>query len=280
MPIKPSLPELQRWMRWVLTRPDGVSAALAAPGKLPGGWTRGPEPRRLLSAIGETAAVSRAARLSIYGNGYFLRIIECLGQNYEAARNVLGGERFAALARAYLVRHPSTHRCIDNVGAAMDRFLARRPETRAFPFLPDLARLEWAYHEAFYADDRPAFDFAALRDVPLDRWARARVELDPSVRLLDLEWPVERLWRADGAWSRRRVTALKRRPSPLLVYRRPDGVVRVTGIEAAAFGVLSAFKAGRAFGSALKAAPSPSRVMSWFRQWAAFGVVRGISFHS
>src|SRR3954468_5199477 len=81
---RPSLPDLQRWMRWVLTRPDGVADALRQPRRLPKHWTRGFEPPRLLGSIGETSRVPKAERLSIYGDGYFLRIIDCLAQNYEA----------------------------------------------------------------------------------------------------------------------------------------------------------------------------------------------------
>lgn len=281
---KPSLPELQHWMRWVLTRPDGVEHALHAPKNLPKNWTRGPEPRRFLTVIGESTDVSRSERLSIYGEGYFLRIVDCLAAIYDSLKNVIGEHEFSHhVGREYLVKHPSTHRCIDNVGSHFADFLKRHAETKTFPFLPDLARLEWAYHESFYADEKPPFDFSSLENQPLNRWVTAKVEIDPSVRLLALDWPVDDIWRADGKWTRRRLKAVKSQRCPVLIYRRPDALVRVKRLDPAAFALLSALNEGKKFGDALKAAlrksaTAPDQVMTWFREWAEAGVIRKVSF--
>jgi len=282
---KPSLPELQRWMRWVLTRPDGVEDALGSPKSLPENWSRGSEPRRWLSVIGETPEVSKATRLSIYGDGYFLRIVDVLGSVFESMKEVVGEHEFLHhIGREYLVKHPSTHRCIDNIGSEMADFLKDHHQTtHHHPYLADLARLEWAYHESFFADERPAFDFAALAGQPLGKWARATMDIDPSVRLLDLKWPVDELWRADGKWTRRRLKAMKQSPTKIIVYRRPDALVRVGRLDPAAFTLLSALKAGKTFGEALKTAArrnaaAPGMVMVWFREWSGLGILRGVDF--
>src|SRR4051812_45249860 len=94
----PSLSNLQQWMRWVLSHPNGVGAAIEKPHAL----------KNCLMVIGETPEVNRQTRLSIYGNGYFWRLIEGLGSTFSSVKNVLGLREFNDVARAYLVKHPST----------------------------------------------------------------------------------------------------------------------------------------------------------------------------
>jgi hypothetical protein len=47
-----------------------------------------------------------------------------------------------------------------------------------------MARLEWAYIEAFDAADAPALDPLKLSGIPESAWETARILLDPAVRLL------------------------------------------------------------------------------------------------
>jgi hypothetical protein len=233
--------------------------------------------------IGRSADVDQATRLSIYGDGYFLRIVDVMAANYEVLCAVAGEHEFRHhLARAYLVKHPSTYKCIDNVGNRMADFLKRYPLTRQLPFLPDLARVEWAFHESFYADEWPLFDPAKFAGVPVERWAGARITLDPSVRLLSLAFPVVPLWRDNGRWARRRLSSIRREPSFVLVYRRPDGQVRVAEETPGAFALLEAFAAGRPLGQALKKAGrkglAEARALPLFREWTELGIIRRVAF--
>lgn len=285
-PEKPSLPELQRWMRWVLTFPTGVSHVLRTPrGKLPSPrhWTRGPEPTRCLDVIEESSNVSRENRLAIYGDGYFIRIVNVLASNYPSLRNVVGAHEFDHhLARPYLVRFPSTHKCIDNVGSHMAAFLKSHRLTQIKRFLPDLARLEWASHESFYADDWPLLEAATLASIPVSCWSSARVKLDPSVRLLELDYPVVGLWKDNGEWDERRFKRLRRKRTWAVVYRRVDGQVRVMEQTRGAFALLSALHANRSFRHALTAAArsglSEARTSELFSEWTSAGIIRKVRF--
>jgi hypothetical protein len=57
-----------------------------------------------------------------------------------------------------------------------------------------VARLEWAWHQAFHAADVPAFDLARLGAVPAERHATLRFVLHPSARLLASDFPVVRIF--------------------------------------------------------------------------------------
>lgn len=238
----PSLPDLQRWMRGVLTHPKGVAKGN----------------RSFLHVIGETPELNRIDRLAIYGDGYFLRLIDCLGANYSAVQNVLGHHAFHKLAHDYLVRYPSHYKCIDDVGAELATFI--RDKQR--PFLSDLARLEWAAHEAMYADDLPPLKLKPLT-------ATSQLILDPSVHLLRLQWPVDNVWRT-GKFKN-----LKKKEIFLLVYRRYDKLVRAPRLLPAQYQLLNSLKAGKTLGQSLAGLKvSPRQIQKWFGVWTAGGVIR------
>src|SRR5579864_9297536 len=85
---RPSLAELQRWMRWIITEPRGIQEALSNP------WTLDPalagrykEPERQLEVIEEAAPLSRHDRLDVYANAYFYRLLESLASDYKAVHH-------------------------------------------------------------------------------------------------------------------------------------------------------------------------------------------------
>lgn len=273
MPVteKPRLPELQKWMRKVLTSPTGVRSALEKPH---------PSKIRCLPVIGETPEVSREARLSIYGNGYFSRIIDVLGINYSSVKNVVGDKAFYPMARAYLIKHPSMFRSIDDVGDKLSSFLKTHPVRKKFPFLSDLAALEWAAHQSFFADDLSLLDPSSLANLPEKRWRRAKLDLDPSVRLLKLSWPVDDIWRADGNIGREKIT---RETIFILVFRRPDKFVRVPRISAAQFALLKALQEGLTLENALarlarRRFSNDHPLQTWFSGWIQDGIIKKIRF--
>ena len=261
-------------MSQVLTHPAGVGPALQASGTF-------------LHVIGETRGLSRERRLSIYANGYFSRIVEAMGANYSSVKNALGDEAFDELARAYLIKHPSTFKSIDDVGHLLADFLKGKPVAKKFPFLPDLARLEWAAHQCFFADDTPPGDLKQFKNLPAAGWQRVRFELDPSVRFLKLDWPVDALWRDDGAWDKRRLKNVRKERLLVMVFRQPDKLVRVPRLAPAQYDLLTALASGKTLRQALQAIMKrrSSRknlppVQTWFRQWVEDGVIKKINYGS
>lgn len=263
-------------MRWVLTHPKGVVSALK----------QGHPLAKCMQVIGETPDVDRATRLSIYGNGYFLRIIEVLGFNFECLKNMVGEELFDEMARAYLVKHPSTFRSIDDIGSTLSDFLKKHPFSKKFPYASDLAKIEWATHESFFADDETPLDPQKFKNVPESAWQNARFQLDKSVYLLRVDWPVDQIWRVDGELDKRERTRLKKGRLHILVFRRADKFVRVPRIEPAQYDLLSQLAEGRTLGAALLSlAKKPATknltlpIGEWFNGWISDGIFKRISFH-
>jgi hypothetical protein len=267
----PSLSNLQQWMRWVLTHPHGVRAALTKPHAL----------KHCLKVIGETPDVDRATRLSIYGNGYFWRIIEAVGSTFSSVRNVIGADEFHDLARAYLVKYPSRFKSIDDIGGHLAVFLKKTALIKRFPFLSDLAAVEWAAHQAFFADDEPAFQPKRFKNIQPDTWLQATLRLHGSVRLLRTDWPVNELWREDGQWASQKIRRFKKARHFYLIHRNAtDKFVRMPEITSAQFQLLTSLYAGRTLRRALSKLPASvdksGALQTWFQAWFEDGIVSDI----
>lgn len=230
-----------------------------------------------------------AARLHVYGNAFFARIHEALGNDYPGLAAELGADAFHDLVKVYLLAHPSRFFSLRDVGGALAGYLADGALADAFrrrcAHGADLARFEWALVEAFDAVDAPVLRREALAAVAPERWAGLRFALAPSLRLLSLAHPVhERLPAdADGEAPPRTPSPLTARPTHYRVWRR-DESVRWTEIDAderallgdvaegTPFGALCARLADR--GDESDAAP---RAVGLLERWLAAGLIAGLA---
>lgn len=269
---KPGLRDMQRWLRWAVTEPRGVAAALAEPGAAE------PAPR-LLKSVADAPPLSREARLDIYAEAYFSRLREALAADFEVSRLVLGEDGFGRLAARYFAAHPSRTRTIGEIGRDLPAFAASWEEGFDKPYLSDLALLEWTLIEAFYASDVAPLDPASLAAVPPDAWEGARLILDPSVKILVCEWPVDELWHArHGDWQGV-LTRLSALPAPLLVHR-PRHDLRVERLCPSRKTLLDAFLRGVNLNDALACVKDgeTDAFQGWFAHWVKNGVIRKVEF--
>jgi len=160
-----------------------------------------------------------SARIDIYAHMYCSRIIGSLLEDFPAVARVLGADAFDALAHAYLEAHPSTHASLRHAGSHMPAFLAQLPAGRVPPYVPDLARLEWAQLEVFDAADGALLTLADLQAIAPEQWSALPLRLAPAVRVLSVDWPVQAY--VDGAQG-----ALLPEPAEatLRVWRKDFGV--------------------------------------------------------
>ncbi len=229
---EPSLLELERWMKSQI-RP-GVSKAT--------------EERVLFNPQrGEPGE----ARLSVYAEGYEVRIRESLAEVYVSVRHIVGEASFRELARSYAGRYPSHDYNLSHAGRHFSEFLKNDPLTNDLPFLPDLARLEWKAAKAFHAVDEDPLDAAALASVSQEEWNRATFFFQPSVALLRSDWPIGDIWEARKTPRERIDIDLVNRPQHLLLFRE-EREVRCERVDENEFIFLEKLFSGRTLGESLE----------------------------
>ncbi|NIF98514.1 DUF2063 domain-containing protein, partial [Burkholderia sp. Ax-1720] len=111
------LPAIQHWMQAATTHPGGLGAGLAQARALHGAGIE--------RVIATAAGVDPRARLAVYADGYWMRLIACLEAEFPALLRLLGPSLFRFFARAYLARHPSRSPTLHTLGAEFPAFLLR-----------------------------------------------------------------------------------------------------------------------------------------------------------
>jgi uncharacterized protein len=195
----------------------------------------------LLSAGGSPGM--RAYRGNVFGNWG-----KALAGAYPIVRKIVGAEFFEGLARQFALACPSTSGDLNEFGGELARFVGTFPHTLDLPYLPDVARMEWLAHRAYYAADAAPFDFkAALPGNP-------RFQLAPPCALLASRWPLGRIWQVhQDDYAGPVDVDLASRPDRIVVHR-PRWRVEVRSVAPGDFRFLEAVQAGTMLDAALEAA--------------------------
>jgi hypothetical protein len=141
--------------------------------------------------------LSGARRLQVYRNSVFAGLTEALRAIYPVINRLVGAEFFDHAARHFIERYPSSNGNLHDFGGKFPVFLATFPGADDLIYLPDVARLEWAYHQVFHAEDHAPLDLAALAAVAPADYGRLRWQLHPACRLLESDFPILRIWQVN-----------------------------------------------------------------------------------
>jgi hypothetical protein len=234
-------------------------------------------------------------RLEIYNRQYWFRVLDALSDDFPGLRAVLGDRKFDALSKHYLADCPSRSFTMRNIGSQLESWLRKHPKYAAgrLQLALDMIRLEWAEIETFDGASEPPVTAAVL--VGADP-AKLRLHLQPYMRLLDLNYPVDDLLLAvkqDGPadiasnameerQKRKKVTAVARlKPTPVyLAIHRIENTVYFRRLEKEEFTILAALQKGRTLeraimtgfrGSKIPTQERASYVAAWFQNWSSMG---------
>ncbi len=141
--------------------------------------------------------LSAAQRIQIHRNNTFITLTEALSAIHPAVARLVGDEFFAFTAGHYIRQHPPRSGTLIEFGDGLADFLASFAPAATLVYLPDVARLEWGWHEAFHAADAVPIDPDRLASLPRDRLPHVRFSFHPSLRLIASPYPILRIWQAN-----------------------------------------------------------------------------------
>lgn len=159
---------------------------LSAPGNV--------DPGRIDACFAGTPDLSAIDRVTIYSDMYLWRLVDALREAFPKVLRCLGDEQFAALAEDYVRRNPSGHHDVGQVGRLLAAFLRSYPDPER-PDLADLAELEWARHQVFFAAPAEPVGPEAFATLVPAVFARTSLVLSPAMRVLVLDHDAASLWR-------------------------------------------------------------------------------------
>ncbi|HSN22454.1 MAG TPA: DNA-binding domain-containing protein [Usitatibacter sp.] len=224
------------------------------------------------------AGVAPEARVAFYRESLRIQRHDALAATYPVVRRLVGEAFFRAAAGRYAAAHPSRSGDLNLYGDAFAEFLAGDAPARALPYLPDVARLEWAIHESARAADAGPLDGAALAAVPAERQPAVRLALHPSVRLVASGHPIAAI-RAANLPPRDGTMRGHWHPERVFVHREASAV-RVRVVDAAEWALVEALRGGATLEEAVQAMgeeAARSRLADTLARLAAEGAIAGFS---
>jgi hypothetical protein len=245
------------------------------------------------AVIAPNSRLTAFERLEIYNRQYWFRVLGALADDFPALSAVVGSQAFDQISIAYLSAHPSRSFSLRNLGSHLTEWLAANPgySGRRHRLAVDVARIEWAFIEAFDSAERAPLTIEQI--ATLD--ASSKLALQPHVRLLALEYPADDLVlnlhkrekrQASEAGVRHEalnkpaaIPRIRRRPTWVAAHR-VDLAVYYRRLEREEFRTLVAIQEGNPLAEAIATGFAESRIpearqakdiQQWFATWAELG---------
>jgi Putative DNA-binding domain len=219
---------------------DAFAAALNAPTSPPPLQTHGRE------------GVPDAKRFSVYRNNVAVSLIGAVEARFPVTRRLVGDEFFRAMARSFTARHKPANAVIIHYGAGFADFIAAFEPARELAYLPDVARLENAWVEAYHAAEAEPLSLGAIAEIDPARFAELKFAFHPAARLLRSDHPVGSIWA--GHQGGGEVTPPKNWSGEETLVTRPQADVLVRILPPSGYEFASALRSGATLAEAHVAA--------------------------
>jgi hypothetical protein len=263
------LKDLQQLLYRLITAPSGVAEGLGAEHALPAGG--------LAALVHGDRRLSAEARVDVYADMYFYRLLEVLKEDYPATLAVLGATNFHNLITGYLIAHRPSEPSVLGAGKFLSEFLRLHPLRAEFPFVADLALLERTITEVFCAADATILEASELKAVPPQRWGVAKIRRIPASAILHVQWRAAQVLRAVEEKRDWRPPQPER--NQILVWRRNSRVSyrEIGPNEAAALAMLARTtklaQVCEVLAGGLPDSQAPQAIRDTFARWLAEGII-------
>ncbi|MGR9108116.1 MAG: HvfC/BufC N-terminal domain-containing protein [Gammaproteobacteria bacterium] len=203
-----------------------------------------------------SGGLSGSRRTRIYRNNFRTSLTDTLAAVYPVTLRLLGEDFFLQTARSYVCEAPSTSGDIRRYGKTFPDFLGSLPGVVNYPYLRDVARLEWACHNAILSEYQAPLDLAALRGVPVEDYPFLRFELQPGAALLASDFPVLRIWEVNREQSPSDSCVRLEEGGVHLLVRRGQESISVEPLAAGDYRLLEGLNRGERLAEAIAAVVS------------------------
>lgn len=206
---------------------DGIRQAVIADDGAAAGWI-------------VSDGIDAADRLRIHRNNTFVTLIDALATVFPVAQRLVGEEFFAFAARAFIRSRPPESGTLIDFGQTFPGFLRTFEPAATLVYLADVARLEWAWHEAYHAAEAESLTARTFDRVPAHQLPDRGLCLHPSSRFVTSPYPIHRIWEANQAGCDPSETVDLEDGGVHLLVIRPAAHVEIRILPAAVFTFLGA----------------------------------------
>jgi hypothetical protein len=197
--------------------------------------------------------VGSAARFNIHRNNIAASLIAVLASRFPVIRRLVGDEFFRAAAGTFIARHPPRSPALIEFGGTFAAFLAALEPAASLPYLPAIARLEWARHAAYHAADAAPADPSRITGLGPDRMSLLRFTMHPSAAVVASPFPILSIWRTNSFDAEVTPITLDAGGETVLIVR-PHLDVVIAGLPGGSAELIAARASGATLGDAARTA--------------------------
>nr|WP_111298803.1 DNA-binding domain-containing protein [Paracoccus saliphilus] len=213
-------------------------------------------------------------RFSVYRNNVAVSLSDALTRRFPVIRQLVGDDFFRVMARAYIAEAPPRTPVLAEWGDDFPDFLEGFPALSDWPYMADVARIEFARGLAYHAADAPPLNPSALAAADFEGLV---LHLHPSVIVLRLSHPAVAIWARHQPQAQH--LPLPSGPQIALILRDASLAVPVEAISRGDAALIEGLAEGRTLASAAHKArrvqphhdPQP-RLVSLIRAGALAGI--------
>lgn len=194
-------------------------------------------------------SVSKERGLAVYQNNLVFALRDALAATFPVLVQLLGDDGFKLTARDYSVSYPSQSGDLNELGRHFAEFISGYEPLQEYPYMVDVAQLEWLWQQSYYAANHTVLSQEDLLAHGTAEWLAARVRYADSVFLFKANHAAASIWLAhqtSGDLSLLRDDALILKAEYVLISR-PLWRVNVCVLDEAVFVFLTALQSGASF---------------------------------
>lgn len=207
-----------------------------------------PAPSFLTSSTGS----NDPRRFAVYRNNVTVSLIIALRSNFPSIERLVGDEFFAAMAQEFVRTHPPRSRLMFEYGSEFPAFLESFEPVGPYPYLPDVARLEIHWRQAFHEADAPVLNGANLSSVAQEDFPHLTFIRHPATRMLASRYAAGSIFAANRKAGE--TAAFDPSVAQTVLVTRPFYDCEVRVLEPGADGFISSLLDGDSMRAAVEAA--------------------------
>jgi hypothetical protein len=133
-------------------------------------------------------------RIAIYRETVQASLTDTLMTAFPVVARLVGATFFDRLAGAFIAARPPRVPQLSRYGEDFAEFIAAFEAAHELPYLADVARLEWARAESYFAEDAAPLEPESLRRLGAEDAGNLRLRLHPATRLVRSAFPIATIW--------------------------------------------------------------------------------------
>ncbi len=163
-------------------------------------------------------------RLRVYRNNMVTAWADAVLKNYPTVERLVGAEFMRGMAADFVRAHPPHSPVLSLYGRAFPNFIEGFSPAARLPYLADVARIDRAWTESYFAANVPPLGPGDLSGLGDDEMAELRLHLHPSLRIAAASCNAFEIWKANRAEGQSPNVAYRPMPSAAMVWWSPNGM--------------------------------------------------------